>query len=121
MKISNIKYKHDSNNEDYLFNGLNWNINDSEKVVLMGQSSGAGKGTLMKFMINLHPIESGSIDPHTLHGTTYIYDIRTYGCWIEHRGIYSLKREAHKDFSLTDYLNFMQILHRDNLLELDFS
>ena len=30
-----------------------------------------------------------------------------------------LKREAHKDFSFTDYLNFMQIVYQDNLLELD--
>ena len=26
MKINNIKYKHDPNSEEYLFNGLNWNI-----------------------------------------------------------------------------------------------
>jgi len=61
MKISNIKYKHDPSNEDYLFNGLNWNIKGGEKVALMGQS-GAGKSTLMKLMINLHPIEGGSIE-----------------------------------------------------------
>lgn len=61
MKISNLAFKHDPNNEDYLFNGLNWNIKGGEKVALMGQS-GAGKSTLMKLMINLHPIESGSIE-----------------------------------------------------------
>jgi len=61
IKINNIKYKHDPNNEDYLFNDLNWNIKGGEKVALMGQS-GAGKSTLMKLMINLHPIESGTIE-----------------------------------------------------------
>jgi ATP-binding cassette, subfamily C, bacterial len=61
MKISNLAFKHDPNNEDYLFNGLNWNIKGGEKVALMGQS-GSGKSTLMKLMINLHPIESGSIE-----------------------------------------------------------
>ena len=61
MKISNLAFKHDPNNDDYLFNGLNWNIKGGDKVALMGQS-GAGKSTLMKLMINLHPIESGSIE-----------------------------------------------------------
>jgi ABC-type multidrug transport system fused ATPase/permease subunit len=61
MKISNLAFKHDPSNEDYLFNGLNWNIKGGEKVALMGQS-GAGKSTLMKLMINLHPIERGSIE-----------------------------------------------------------
>ena len=61
MKINNIKYKHDPNSEEYLFNGLNWNIKGGEKVALMGQS-GAGKSTLMKLMINLYPIQEGSIE-----------------------------------------------------------
>ena len=61
MKINNIKYKHDPNSEEYLFNGLNWNIKGGEKVALMGQS-GAGKSTLMKLMINLYPVQEGSIE-----------------------------------------------------------
>lgn len=61
MNISNIKFKHDVNSEEYLFNGLNWNIKGGEKVALMGQS-GAGKSTLMKLMINLYPIEDGTIE-----------------------------------------------------------
>lgn len=61
ININNVKYKHDPKKEDYLFDGLNWNIKGGEKVALMGQS-GTGKSTLMKLMINLHPIESGAIE-----------------------------------------------------------
>jgi len=60
IQVQNMAYKFSKRKEEYLFENLNWNIRGGEKIALLGRS-GTGKSTLMKLLINLYPVESGSI------------------------------------------------------------
>jgi ABC-type multidrug transport system fused ATPase/permease subunit len=60
IQLKDVFFKHDKENNEYLFENLNMTIKGGDKVAIVGQS-GAGKSTLLKLMLNLNTIESGSI------------------------------------------------------------
>ena len=60
ISVNNLKYRHNKRKKNYLFEKLNWEIQGGTKVALTGRS-GTGKSTLMKLLINLYPVEKGSI------------------------------------------------------------
>jgi ABC-type bacteriocin/lantibiotic exporter with double-glycine peptidase domain len=56
----NIHFKYNKEDEGYLFNGLNLDIEGTKRYAIIGRS-GTGKSTLMKMLIGMYPPEDGEI------------------------------------------------------------
>lgn len=68
IKFNNLSYSYDGYNN--IFNSLNYNINEKDKVFVMGES-GSGKSTLFKLLSKIYDVEDGTI----LIGNSNIKDV----------------------------------------------
>lgn len=59
-ELKEAKFSIDDSKSAYILNSLSLNINQGEKVALVG-SSGGGKSTLIQILLGLYPIDSGEI------------------------------------------------------------
>jgi ABC-type multidrug transport system fused ATPase/permease subunit len=75
-----FKYK----DGDYIFDGLNLNIKDNEKVGLVGRS-GSGKTSLMKMLVGLHSYEGSVQVGHQEVKTANKDDLRNHINYVNQR------------------------------------
>lgn len=60
IEYNNIKFKYKKEDDDYLFDGLNLNIEGTKRYAIIGRS-GSGKSTIMKMLIGMYTPEEGEI------------------------------------------------------------